>query len=78
MTVEEFFRQEGIDLEFVSEMEGSYYEKCYNFLADVWEKDIKDLSPKQYQWAQNIREDCAEANIDTAAIINRYKASKKS
>ena len=67
MTVEEVFTEESIDLDMVqerSEESGSeYWENCYSFLDQKWSDPVEDLTEKQSQWVDRIREDMIEWRI---------------
>lgn len=63
-TVKSLFLEENIDVDFIErKFEGPYWEKCGNFVFDVWELELESLTDKQYIWLKNILEDCVEKRI---------------
>lgn len=67
MTVEEVFTEEKLTREMVEERKdesgSTYWENCYNFIDQKWNDPVEDLSDKQSQWLDKIREDMIEWRI---------------
>lgn len=40
----------------------SYYLKCFNFVEQVWDRNVKTLSQAQVRWLSKINEDMASMN----------------
>lgn len=38
----------------------TYYLKCYNFVDQVWERNVRTLSEAQVRWLSKINEDMSE------------------
>lgn len=66
MTVEELFTAEKITLTMLSDKsdESNYWNSCYNFISENWNRQIESLSPKQANWADKICEDMVELRIE--------------
>lgn len=56
MKVSDFYKE--IDLEKLEDKssENSYWQKSCDFVKQVWEDDMADLSKKQVEWLQKISE----------------------
>ena len=66
MTVQELFESERVtkeDLEAISE-ESAYWENSLRFVEQNWERDITQLSHKQYKWATSICDDMILKRIE--------------
>ena len=64
MTVKQYFEDNGYtlnDLEaFVEEQGSAYWDGCFNFVSDNWERDLKTLSEKQHKWLEKIQDEVIE------------------
>lgn len=45
------------DLFTLRETQGGYYERCFEFVASLKDKDKKELSVKQIKWASDIHDE---------------------
>lgn len=66
MTVEQYFDQQGIDGEFISNtmVDGSaYWDNCERFVQENWGSDMDTLSEKQVSWLMRIVDDCREKAV---------------
>jgi hypothetical protein len=66
MTVGELFESDKITKELVQAAEdfGGYYVTSSKFIHENWNKDVEDLSEKQFAWAHKILEDLVEKRIE--------------
>jgi hypothetical protein len=66
VTVAELFEAEKIDNpDFIlHNFDGSYWESCWNFVDDNWDKEIESMSLKQAAWLTKILDDCVEKRIN--------------
>lgn len=61
----EVFEKEYIPVSFIGEnFEGPYWEKCDEFITDVWRSDVSSLTGGQSNWMDKILDDCIEKRID--------------
>lgn len=65
MTVSEYMHEEHLMKDDFSTIqdESSYWEKAGLFVLDNWEDDVSELSEKQYNWLERIRDDMTERRI---------------
>lgn len=68
MTVEQFFKTEKLNLEFLEKVRNkyatSYWDTSYSFVAKVWSKQLYTLTARQISWVERIVEDCTELRIE--------------
>ena len=58
MSVSDYFAHDEVtkhDLDLVTG-ESDYWESATNFVLDNWDEDVQDLSPKQFNWLEKIRD----------------------
>ena len=66
MLVSELFKQEKIEIEFITEnfdTGQSYWNSCDSFITENWLEDIDSLSIKQGAWLTKILDECVELRI---------------
>lgn len=67
MTLGEFFEDAGFtkqDLELQRDL-SDYWESAADFVLENWGKDIADLTPKQFRWAEKIVDGLSDVVFDS-------------